>query len=156
MNEVLFSICAASMLTAIYRYFAPSDKFGAQIKLLLACFFVLTVIGAVTGAYGGAELPDIANADGSYNDYTVQIRSMTARETAENLRKAIRERLAEKGIVPEKIYIDVNISDTGCISISEVRLVFTADDHEAYAEKAVVLVRAMTGTETAVTAEKIH
>ncbi len=154
MNEVLFSVCAASMLTAIYRYFAPTDKFAAQVKLLLACFFVLTVIGAVSGAYDRLDLPDIAQADGAYNDYTVQIKSMTARETAENLRKTIRERLAEKDIRPEKIYIDVNISDTDCISISEVRLVFTADEYDANAKRAVVLVRRMTGTDVAVTAEK--
>ncbi len=156
MSEVLFSICAASIMTAIYRYLAPTDKFGSQIKLLLACFFVLTITGVVGRAFGGWELPKLAEADGSYADYSVRVRQLTAEETAKELRSTIRARLTENGMAPEKIYIDVNISDTGSISISEIRLVFDDNGYAQYAERAVGLVRRMTGTKTKVTAEAVH
>ncbi|MBQ9383965.1 MAG: hypothetical protein IJT87_06985 [Ruminiclostridium sp.] len=156
MSEVLFSICAASIMTAIYRYLAPTEKFGSQIKLLLACFFVLTVTGVVGRALGAWELPDLAKSDGSYTDYSVRVRQLTAEETAKELRGAIRERLTEKGIRPEKIYIDVNISDTGSISIIEIRLVFDDEGYALYADRAVALVRQMTGAKTKVTAETVQ
>ena len=109
MKEILLSVCVTAIMTAVYKALAPSDRFASQIKLLVACFFVVSVIGAVSGASGLIDITDIINADTSYNDYTVQLEKLTAEETANNLRKVIAEELAKAGISPEKIYVDVNI-----------------------------------------------
>lgn len=154
MNEVLYSICAASIVTALYRYLAPTDKFGSQIKLLLACFFVLTAVNAVGNALGGWEMPDIST-DAAYIDFGGDVKKLTAEETAKELRGRIRETLLQNGISPKKIYIDVNISDSGSISIIEIRLVFDDDGYERDAERAAALVRRVTGAGVKVTAEKL-
>ena len=153
MNSVIFSICAAAIITAVYKALAPADKYPGQIKLLISCFFVVSVISAVSGMGGFTDLSDILGTDTSYNDYSVQIRAMTEEETAGRLRTLIYEKLAEENIVPEKIYIDVNISDKGSISISEIKLVFGIADYERNAQRAVALVRRITGTGIKVTAE---
>ncbi len=153
MKEVLLSVCVTAILTAVYKTLAPTDKFGAQIKLLTACFFTVSVIGAVDGAVALFDLSDIMNADTSYNDYSVQFTKMTADETANELRRAISEKLAAEGITPENIYIDVNISDKGSISISEIKLVFGKGDYAVYSERAVVLARRLVGTGIKITAE---
>ena len=153
MKNVLFSICAAAIMTAIYRLIAPSDRFGAQIKLLISCFLVLTVMNAVSGEIPMWNISDILNADTSYNDYAVELDNAVTEETARRLHDRIKEVLDEEDIHPEKIYIDINISDKGRISINEIKLVFGMAEYETNAEKAIVLIKRETGTEIKVTAE---
>ena len=153
MKEVLFSICVTAMLTAVYKALVPADRFGAQIKLLVACFFTVSVINAMCGVVPFWDISEITDTDTSYNDYSVRFRELTADETAGNLRKAISEKLGEHGITPEKIYIDVDISDNGSISISEIKLVFVQKEYGLYAEKAIVLARSVVGTKTKISAE---
>ncbi len=153
MKNVLFSICAAAIMTAIYRLIAPTDRFGAQIKLLVSCFVIVTVISAVSGEIPAWDISDILSADTSYNDYAVQLDNAVTEETARKLRDRISEVLAEEEIFPEKIYIDINISDKGRISINEIKLVFGIKEYEEKAERAVVLVQQEVGTRIKVTAE---
>lgn len=153
MKEVLLSICAASVITAIYKAIAPVGKFGTQIRLLTVCFFILTAVNAVSGLNDAWDLSDITVPDGSYNDYSVQVTQTVASETASVLRRTISEALAEENIFPEKIYIDVNIPDEDRISINEIRLVFDRKEYDLYADRAIVLVRRLTGTAINVTAE---
>ncbi len=153
MKEVLVSICVTAIMTAVYRALSPTDKFGAQIKLVISCFFAVTVISAVSGIIPFWDISDILNADTSYNDYSVQLGKLTAEETANSLRRTLTEELAKEGITPEKIYIDVNISDKGSISISEITLVFEQAEYELLAQRAVVLAQRLVGTKTKVTAE---
>ena len=153
MKEVLLSVCAAAIITAIYKAIAPAEKFGAQIKLLTACFFILTAVNAVSGLNDAWDFSDITVPDGSCNDYSVQVTQTVEAETAAVLKRSISDALAEKNIFPEKIYIDVNISDEDRISINEIRLVFDRNDYYIYADRAAALVRRLTGTTIKVTAE---
>lgn len=140
-------------MTGVYKALVPSDKMSSQVKLLVSCFFMVSVINAVSGAVPFWDISDILDADTSYNDYSVQLEKLTAEETANELRKRISEKLAEENISPEKIYIDVNISDSGSISISEIKLVFIRKEYELHGQRAVVLVKSVTGTKVKVTAE---
>ena len=140
-------------MTAIYRLIAPTDRFGAQIKLLISCFVILTVINAVSGEIPAWDISDILGADMSYNDYAVQLDNAVTEETARQLRDRIAEILAEEDIHPEKIYIDINISDKGRISINEIKLVFGMKEYENNAERAAVLIEQEVGTKIKVTAE---
>ena len=54
--------------------------------------------------------------------------------------------LDKNGIKPEKIYVDVNISENNCISISKIKLVFV-DVHTFEAERAVSIAEEMCGHE---------
>ncbi|MBO6229977.1 MAG: hypothetical protein J6O50_05370 [Ruminiclostridium sp.] len=153
MKELLLSVCVTALMTSVYKALVPADRFSAQIKLLVACFFAVSVINALSGVLPFGDISDILSADTSYTDYSVQLRQLTSEEVAGEMRKLISEKLAEENIVPEKIYIGVNISDSGSISISEIRLVFIREDHEQYADRAVVLVKRLVGTKIKVTAE---
>ncbi|MBQ3843120.1 MAG: hypothetical protein II820_10570 [Ruminiclostridium sp.] len=154
MKEMLFSICAAAVITAVYKALIPSDRFSAQVKLLVSCFFAVIVINALSGLNTAWDISDILEADLSYNDYTVQVFGLAEEKTADALRTAIYKKLAEEGAAPEKIYIDVNISDSGTISISEIKLVFgSVSDYDANAQRAVTITRRIAGYGTAVTAE---
>ena len=153
MKEMLITICAAAIMTAVYKAIAPTDRFGTQIKLLTACFFILSVISAVSGLNEAWDISDITIPDGGYNDYSVRLGESISEETAAVLRREISERLAEENIFPEKIYIDIHISDNGRISINEIKLVFDSRYLGNTADRAVVLVKKMTGTSIKVTAE---
>ncbi|MBP5604604.1 MAG: hypothetical protein J6X60_03555 [Ruminiclostridium sp.] len=153
MNTILFSICAAALIAAIYKAVAPSDKFGDQIKMLTACFFTVTVIGAVTGTAAEWDISDIISFDAAYNDYSRDTERLMAEETAKRLRERISEKLAGEKISPEKIYIDINIPDGRSISINEIKLVFRQGDYDSKSERAVVLVKQLVGTRIKVTAE---
>ena len=153
MKELLVSICVTAVMTGVYKALVPSDKFSAQIKLLVSCFFIVSVINAVSGTVPFWDISDILEADTSYNDYSVQLEKLTAKETADVLRRRISEKLAEENIVPEKIYVDVNISESGSISISEIKLVFIRKEYELHGRRAVVLAKNVTGTGIKVTAE---
>ncbi len=153
MKEMVVSVCAAAIITAIYKAIAPTEKFGAQIKLLTACFFLLSAVSAVSGLNSAWDLSDIIIPDGSYNDYSVQFGEQVSGETAAVLRREIAEMLAGENIFPEKIYTDTHISDNGSISINEIKLVFDKEDYALQAEYACVLVRRLVGTSIKVTAE---
>ncbi|MCR4779477.1 MAG: hypothetical protein K5876_00125 [Ruminiclostridium sp.] len=153
MKEMLVSVCAAALLTAVYKALVPAERSGAQIKLLTACFFVVTAVNAFMGAAGLAELPELTASAGTYNDYTVRVTETVKSETAGALRRAIEERLSEEGIYPEKIYIDVHIADNDRISINEIRLVFAGDDGAPYSERAVAAVRGLVGASVRVSAQ---
>lgn len=153
MKEVLFSICVTAVITAVYKMIAPTEKFGSQIKLLVSCFFILSVIGAVSGTGITGDLLKVPEPDTLYNDYSVQINRMTADETAKNMKRIIGEKLSAENIFPEKIYVDINISSGGSISISEIKLVFDRQGYELYAARAVTITRQCTGAAVKVTAE---
>ena len=145
MKEILIPICAAAIMTAVYKAIVPAGKSASQIKLLAACFFAVTVIRAAAGAAGLIDIPASGITDGTYNDYSVQVTETMKSETVNALRRSIEERLAEENIVPEKIYIDVHIADNGRISINEIRLVFTGNADPMQAERAAAIVRSLTG-----------
>lgn len=152
MREAIISICAAAIITAVYKALAPTNKFGAQIKLLTVCFFILSAVNAVTGLNEAWDMSGIV-PDSSYHDYSVQFGERVTEETAAVLRRDIAARLAEENIFPEKIYIDTHISDNGSISINEIKLVFSAKDTGDTAERAVDAVKRLVGTSIKVTAE---
>lgn len=153
MKNVLFSICVTAIITAVYKMIAPTEKFSSQIKLLISCFFVLSVINAVNGTGLTGDIFRVPEPDALYNDYSVQINRMTADETAKNMKRIISGKLAAENIFPEKIYVDVNIPDSGSISITEIKLVFGREDYELYAQRAVRLTRQCTGAAVKVMAE---
>lgn len=152
MNEIIFGICICAVIAAIFRSLIPSDKFEKQVKLVISCFFVVSVLSLVSNGVGFDDITDFFSIDTDYVDYTGELCKLTADEVADELRTRIKSELEKKGIITEKIYIGVNISDSGSISISEIGLVL--DDFNEYdAERAVIVTRSLVGKETEVEAE---
>lgn len=153
MRDILFQICAAAMITAVIKAILPSDKCTRQIKLLISCYFIVVVISGFRSASFPWDFFSELTDQTEYNDYTVSFDRQTAEETARLLHERLSENLNENGIYPKKIYIDVNITGTSGISISEIRLVLN-NQSEEIAERAVKLVQGYVGTQTKVTIEE--
>ncbi len=153
MNNWLFSISAAAIVTAIFKMLVPDDRMGKQLKLLISCFFIVTAINFFADVTEFQSLKEIFQIDASYNDYSVIYEKQTADEAANLLRKRIYTALEKENIHPEKIYIDINISQNKSISISKIRLVFK-DKHSGEAERAVEITENLTQNEIKAEAEE--
>ncbi len=153
MNDMLFNISITAILTGIIKALMPSEKFEKQLRLIISLFFIIVTTGIFSKGFDLSFLNGDESFNCEYNDYTSVIYDMTAEETAKNLNKGIRSLLNEKGIYPEKIYIDTNISDNDCISIIEVRLIFR-NTEEINEGEAIRLVKSLVGYKTEVTVEE--
>lgn len=153
MNNFLFNISAAAIITTVFKLLSPEERYGRQIKLLISCFFIVTIISFFRNSTEFIDFSNIIDTKAPYNDYTVTFEKHTANETANNLRQKIKEHLLEENIIPEKIYIDINITDNSSISINEIRLVFDNIYSEA-AERAVKITRECVENKIKVTLEE--
>lgn len=153
MNDVLIEISAAAIITAIFKILVPGETHKEQIKLIISCFFIITAINIVTDNIDVSEIKDIFITEISYNDYSVDFEHQTAEKTADNLRGKLLAEMEKEQIKPDKIYIDINISDKTSISISKIRLVFP-DINTSEAERAVEIAEKCTGNEISIELEE--
>lgn len=153
MSNILLSISAAAIVTAVFRMMSPEEKYGKQIKLIISCFFIIVVLNAFSSNFNFTKLDEILNIESIYIDYDNIFKKQTIDETANNLKLRLYEQLDKNGIKPEKIYVDVNISENNCISISKIKLVFV-DVHTFEAERAVSIAEEMCGHEITVELEE--
>lgn len=153
MNNIIFSICAAAIITAVFRTLIPDERMGKQVNMVVSCFFLVTVMNLVADIDFLSTFHNILEMDMNYNDYSVIYEMQTADETANILRSRLYKELEKENINPEKIYIDINISKSKSISISKIRLVFPNKD-SFEAERAVEITTEYTGNEIEVSAEE--
>ncbi len=99
------------------------------------------------------ELQNAFDINVEYNDYNPVLEKQTANEAANSLRRKIKDKLSKENITPEKIYIDINISESGSISFNEIRLVFY-DIYSEAAERAVRITEQCVGNEIKVSLEE--
>ncbi len=153
MNDSLLSICVAAIITSVFRMLVPDERAGKQIRLIISCFFIVTAVNLLNNFDSFDSVKEILETETNYNDYNVVYEKQTADETANALRKRIYSELEKEKIYPEKIYIDINISESNSISISKIRLVFT-DKNSHAAERAVEITEECTGNEIEVVTEE--
>ncbi len=153
MNDILLNISAAAIITAVFKMLVPDERHGKQINLLISCFFIVSVINIFKSNSDLIKLNDLFQIDTSYADYSVIVEKQTADETANALRARLYAELEKENISPEKIYIDINISESGSISISKIRLVFP-DISTQEAERAVDITGECVGYEITVELEE--
>lgn len=154
MNEILLNISITAIITAVFRLIVPDERQGKQIRLLLSCFFIISVLSIFKNDVSIGEIKDIFSIDTSYNNYDITLRKQTADEAANELRRRIKSELKKENIEPEKIYIDINISEYSSISFNEIRLVFNDVSSEA-AERAVKITEKCIGNEIRVSLEEL-
>lgn len=153
MNEILIEISVAAIITAIFKILVPGDTHKEQMKLIISCFFIITAINIFTENTDISEIKDIFRTDITYNDYSVDFERQIAEKTADNLRSKLLAEMEKEQIKPDKIYIDINISDNSSISISKIRLVFP-DIKSSEAERAVEITEKCTGNEITIELEE--
>ena len=145
--KFLSTVCVAAIAMALFKMLIPENKFKKQLSVLVACVFLLTGISAVSGA----EL-DI-NEDGfglginaDYISFSERVNEDLKKQICDNMRDKLRNLLNENEIYPEEIHIIVNISGLYSIDITQVDLVFRAEE-QAAAEAAAELLSRELSTE---------
>ncbi|MGN0597828.1 MAG: hypothetical protein ACI4J1_10950 [Ruminiclostridium sp.] len=155
MEKILLNISLVAVLTALFRMLAPEKMFKKQISLLISCFFITSAAFFITGgSFDFSGISKAFTANGGYVDFSNQYSQQTKREIASAMSDRVTALLDSYGIAPRQIYITVNISDTLCISISEIRLVFDSESSRI-AEQAQQIVKAEVGDEIEVSIEYI-
>jgi hypothetical protein len=132
MKEILMNIAITAILCGLFKLLLPENGMKKQINLLIACFFLSSIVYFVTN--GNVTFISDAKSildQGGYVDFTSQYTIQTQNEIANELARQIRAYLQEKDVRLKEIRINVHISDTNSISINEILLVlYQADEND--------------------------
>ena len=128
----LSSICVAAIAMALFKMLIPENKFKKQLSVLVACVFLLTGITAASGAELDINEDKFElgiNAD--YISFSERVNEDLKKRICDEMRDKLRNLLNENEIYPEEIHIIVNISGLYSIDITQVELVFRAEEQAA-------------------------
>lgn len=140
--QFLSTVCVAAICMAIFKMLIPENKFQKQISVLVACVFLLTGITAVSGAEIDLDEDSFdlgINTD--YISFSGEVNEQLKKKICDDMRDKVRNLLNENEIYPEEIHIIVNISGLYSIDITQVELVFRAEEQDAAAAAAELLSR---------------
>ena len=143
----LSTVCIAAIAIALFKMLIPENKFKKQISVLVVCVFLLTGITAASGVeidINEDKLELGINAD--YISFSERVNEDLKTRICDDMRDKLRNLLNEKEIYPEEIHIIVNILGLYSIDITQVELVFRAEE-QAAAEAAAELLSRELATE---------
>lgn len=155
MKEIVMGICAAAVATGVFSLLAPKSSFRKQLSFLCATFLLLTAVNSVRK--GSLNLDDLYKSfeeKSVYVDFSHEAEQMTRLEIANALCRNTEELLEKNSIDFEDVSVIIDISDDNCISIKQIRLVFSAEN----AEMAVIaenIIKQEVGDETQIVSEVI-
>lgn len=134
------TVCLAAICMAVFRLLIPENKFQKQISLLIMCVFLLTSISA----FGNIEinLDEDAFELGVNTDYITfseQVNENIREKVCADMEAKVRDLLNKREIYPDEIHVIVNISGLYSIDITQVKLVFSAEDRVAAEAAAEIL-----------------
>ena len=118
----------------------PENKFRKQLTVLVTCVFLLTGITAASGAEINIDEDryDLGiNAD--YISFSERVNEALKQKLCDEMREKLESMLNENEIYPEEIHIIVNISGLYSIDITQVELVFRAEEQAAAEAAAEIL-----------------
>ena len=136
-RAVAGTACFLGIVITMFSSLYPSEKFAKQMKMIFSLIFILSIVKPfVSGRIGFPDLRGIVPASSDHyeavseNTYDYFIDSVER-----NISSSFENELNKINIYPVRIETSVNISDSGSISINEVRLVLKdTDDLPAAAE----------------------
>lgn len=140
--QFLSTVCLAAICMAVFRLLIPENKFQKQISLLIACVFLLTSISA----FGGIEINLDEDAfelgvNADYVTFSEKVNENIREKICADMEDKVRDLLNGHEIYPDEIHIIVNISGLYSIDITQVKLVFPAEDRAAADAAAEILSR---------------
>lgn len=140
--EFLTTVCMAAIASALFRLLVPESRAAKQISLLIACVFLLVTVNAVRGAELSLDTDSYnISGDTDYIGFSGDVNRSLQKKICTDMKDKVAAILAENGIFPEQIHINVNISGLYSISITQVKLVFR-EGSEADAQRALSLLSA--------------
>lgn len=137
----LLTICMTAIAAAVFRMLVPEGKFSKQISLLIVGVFLLSGIGAISGAELSLDT-DITSPDSTdeYTGLSGDVSRSLQKKICGDMSDKLYALLHENGFYPEQIHVNVNISGLYSISITQVKLVFPRGSEQT-AQAAYTLVR---------------
>ncbi len=135
-------MCIAAVCMGLFKMLIPENKFKKQLSALVACVFLLTGITAASGAEIDLDEDKFdlgVNTD--YISFSNRVNEELKKKICDEMRDKIRAVLSEQEIYPEEIHIIVNISGLYSIDITQVELVFRAEEQAAAEAAAELLSR---------------
>ncbi len=116
--------CFLGIVITVFSSLYPSEKFAKQMKIIFSLIFILSVAKPVIG--GKIVLPEmgetVAASTERYEAMNEETYDYFIRSVESNISASLEVLLNEINIYPDKIETSINISDSGSISINEVRL----------------------------------
>lgn len=156
MNEIQLVIISAGMLAVVMNIFEsvyPSEKYAKQMRMIFALIFVLTLskplISSIENISDTTESVDVINESITISpDKTLDYFKGSVER---NISSRLYDILAENSIEVKEIKTSINISESGSISINEVKI---AAENAAQGAEAVDIVKQETGEDTLVKIEE--
>ncbi|MGN1305162.1 MAG: hypothetical protein ACI4YB_09030 [Oscillospiraceae bacterium] len=156
MNEIQLVIISAGMLAVVMNIFEsvyPSEKYSKQMRMIFALIFVLTLskplISSIEKISDTTESVDVINENITISpDKTLDYFKGSVER---NISSRLYDILAENNIEVKEIKTSINISESGSISINEVKI---AAENAAQGAEAVDIVKQETGEDTLVKIEE--
>ena len=122
--------CFLGIVITVFSSLYPSEKFAKQMKIIFSLIFILSVVKPVIG--GKIVLPEmgetVAVSTERYEAMNEETYDYFIRSVESNISASLEALLNEINIYPDKIETSINISDSGSISINEVRLFMVDTD----------------------------
>ena len=140
--KFLSTVCIAAIAMALFKMLIPENKFKKQLSVLVVCVFLLTGITAASGAQIdlGEDQFDLG-IDPDFISFSDAVNEDLKKRICDDMRDKLRNLLNENEIYPEEIHIIVNISGLYSIDITQVELVFRAEEQAAAEAAAELLSR---------------
>ncbi len=138
----LSTVCVAAICMAVFKMLIPENKFKKQLSVLIACVFLLTGITAASGAEIDLDEDSFdlgVNTD--YISFSGEVNEELKKRICDDMRDKLKNLLNENEIYPDEIHIIVNISGLYSIDITQVELVFRAEEQAAATAAAELLSR---------------
>ena len=150
LKTIIIAVCVLSAAKSLIGQMSGGLKIKGQLKLILDIIFALVITTPFISGFNDIQLPELSNYE--VDDYEVAQRIFNealAEKTASNVCDILTEQITSQGLKCDKITVDVNILNDGCISINRVT-VRTSD-----IENVEEVIRNTLGVETEVVNEVI-
>ncbi len=129
-RKIAGTACFLGIVITIFSSLYPSEKFAKQMKIIFSLIFILSVVKPFLA--GRIDIPEIngtvAASTEKYEAMNEEAYYYFISSVESNISASLETALNEIGIYPVKIETSINISDSGGISINEVRLFLENED----------------------------
>lgn len=151
-RELSAAACILGVIFSVISGLVPSEKFMPQIRMLFALILVLVIVPGAAEADISFDLPEISREIAQVSSEKTDRLIMDL--IPQNICDSLKEILAENGIYPTEISVDINNSDDGSISIISAEIILPQGTARSDEEKArLIAVQALGTDEITVKAE---
>ncbi len=122
-GKMVLTACVCGMATGLWGMITPDKKFSKQVNFILSLVFIMAVITPFAEIFRNFSDKQVSatiqNYKQSYEDentYNTYLKHITE----DNIEKSVTGILEENGLEVRKISVSIDISESSCISISNI------------------------------------